>query len=468
MKRIVKFFGSVKLAIVLLMCLAFTSIIGTVIAQKQNPVLYIQHYGEGLFKFFRFMGFFNVYHSWWYIALLVLLSVNILFCSLRRVPRDIKRTRSEPVRLEDELAKRFKLSQSKVFSRPLKQCRDSFFSLIKKNGLKIVKQEEKEKGDVLFLAEKNRHGWLYFYLTHVSILIILLGGIISAATGIKGYLQILEGESSDRFLEYPTNKPHNFGFTVRCDRFEIEYYPQTSRPKDYRSYLTIIDQGREASSKVIEVNQPLSYKGITLYQSSYGEDPRSGELIIEVKPVDKNPDEPTMEFRVKPNESFDFTGSDAQKRQVKVVRFLPDFAMDSQGKAFSKSDQMKNPAVQLMVTKEGEESFAVWSFQMFPDFQMIKKGQYLYTMKGYKGKMYTGLQVGKDPGVWIVWLGCILLMIGVVLVLYSSHQRVWAKLSPAAKGCTIQAIGHADKNKVGFEKKFNDIWNELVDSLGHK
>ena len=56
MKRIVKFFGSVKLAIVLLMCLAFTSIIGTVIAQKQNPVLYIQHYGEGLFKLFRFMG----------------------------------------------------------------------------------------------------------------------------------------------------------------------------------------------------------------------------------------------------------------------------------------------------------------------------------------------------------------------------------------------------------------------------
>jgi cytochrome c biogenesis protein len=181
--------------------------------------------------------------------------------------------------------------------------------------------------------------------------------------------------------------------------------------------------------------------------------------------LDTQSSEPPQEFQVKPGGDFEFKGADGKKRQVKVVRFLPDFAMDNNGKAFSKSDQMKNPAVQVMVTKEEEEPFALWSFQAFPDFHMIKKGQYVYTLKGYRGNMYTGLQVGKDPGVWIVWLGCILLMFGVILVLFSSHQRVWAKLSPNSQGCNIQVVGHADKNKLGFEKKFNEIWQALHKTL---
>ncbi|MGA1839969.1 MAG: cytochrome c biogenesis protein ResB [bacterium] len=461
MKRIVKFFSSIKLAIILLICLAFSSIIGTLIAQKANPALYIQNYGEGLYKFFKFIGFFDVYHSPWFILLLVLLSVNILFCTLRRLPRDLKRIRSALSRFTDDMAKKYRLSHSKVFHRPLTECKDALCSLLKKNGLGASLQQEEISGNTFLFSEKNRNGWLFFYLTHISILIILLGGIISAATGVKGYLQITEGASADNFYEYGSKKVYALDFTVRCDKFEIEYYPNTMRPKDYRSHLTILDEGKEMLSKVIEVNQPLTYKGMTLYQSSYGEDTQFGELLIEVKPMDPKSDKPVQNFRVSPGGNFEFTGVDGKKRQVKAVRFLPDFGMDSNGHVFSKSDQMRNPAVQLMITKEGEEPFLVWGFS-FPDFHMIKKGQYIYTFKDYKGKMYTGLQVGKDPGVWIVWIGCILLMLGVILVLFSSHQRVWARLSPSDRGCTIQVIGHADKNKIGFENKLNQVWQELL------
>lgn len=467
MKRIVKFFSSIKLAIILLICLAFTSIIGTLIAQKANPAIYIQHYGEGLYNFFKFIGFFDVYHSPWFLMLLVLLSINILFCSLRRLPRDLKRTRSALARLDDEMAKKFKLSHSQIFHKPLTECKGALCSQLKKNGLGVSAQQEEENGNTFLFSEKNRTGWLFFYLTHLSILIILLGGIISAVTGIKGYLQITEGESTDNFYEYASKKVYPLGFTIRCDKFEIEYYPNTLRPKDYKSNLTILDEGKEILNKVIEVNKPLGYKGMTFYQSSYGEDTRFGELVIQVKPMNSQSEDSPQEFRVRPGGNFEFIGADGKKRGVKVLQFLPDFGMDSKGKAFSKSDQMKNPAVKLMVRKEEEEPFVLWSFQAFPDFQMIKKGEYIYTLKGYQGKMYTGLQVGKDPGVWIVWLGCIFLMTGVILVLYSSHQRVWAKLSPSTQGCSIQVIGHADKNKLGFERKFNQMWQALLEILKH-
>ncbi len=465
MKRIVKFFSSIKLAIILLICLAFTSIIGTLIAQKANPALYIQRYGEGLYNFFKFIGFFDVYHSPWYILLLALLSINIMFCSLRRLPRYLKRKRSAPAKLDDEMAKKFSLSHSRVFHKPFLECKDTLCSQLKKNGLGAFPQLKEENNKTFIFSEKNRNGWLFFYLTHLSILIILLGGIISALTGIKGYLQITEGESADNFYEYTSKRVYPLGFTVRCDKFEIEYYPNSLRPKDYKSLLTILEAGKEMLNKVIEVNKPLKYKGINLYQSSYGEDTRFGKLIIQVKSMNPESDESSQEFRVRPGENFEFIGSDGKKREVKVLQFLPDFGMDSTGKAFSKSDQLKNPAIKLMVKKEEEEPFSLWSFQAFPDFQMIKKGEYFYTLKGYKGKMYTGLQVGRDPGVWIVWLGCIFLMIGVILVLFSSHQRVWAKLSSSPQGCSIQIIGHADKNKPGFENKFNKMWQALLESL---
>ena len=63
------------------------------------------------------------------------------------------------------------------------------------------------------------------------------------------------------------------GFEVRCEKFNVDFYP-TGAPKEFRSILTILENGQPVPGykdvKVI-VNQPLSYKGITFYQSSYGQ-----------------------------------------------------------------------------------------------------------------------------------------------------------------------------------------------------
>jgi len=57
---------------------------------------------------------------------------------------------------------------------------------------------------------------------------------------------------------------------VRCDRFEISFYKGGGRPKEFVSELTVIENGQEVMQKTIEVNDPLFYKGLTFYQSSYG------------------------------------------------------------------------------------------------------------------------------------------------------------------------------------------------------
>ena len=80
-----RFFVSVRLTIVLLLTLAATSIIGTLIPQNEAPQAYLQAFGASLYRFFDLLGFLDLYHSWWYQALMLLLALNILVCSIDRL-----------------------------------------------------------------------------------------------------------------------------------------------------------------------------------------------------------------------------------------------------------------------------------------------------------------------------------------------------------------------------------------------
>lgn len=74
-----------------------------------------------------------------------------------------------------------------------------------------------------------------------------------------------------------------------------------------------------------------------------------------------------------------------------------------------------------------------------------------------KGRFYTGLQVAKDPGVWWVYAGCALMILGLMAVFFLSHRRVWVWVRPEGKGAVIVLSGNANKNKVAFEKDMEKI-----------
>jgi cytochrome c biogenesis protein len=80
-----KFFISVRLTIVLLLSLAITSVIGTIIPQNESPADYVQAFGEFGYRFFHLLGLFDMYHSWWFQSLLLVLTVNVVVCSVDRL-----------------------------------------------------------------------------------------------------------------------------------------------------------------------------------------------------------------------------------------------------------------------------------------------------------------------------------------------------------------------------------------------
>src|SRR4030066_2207996 len=85
-------FRSVKLTIFLLILLAILSIIGTFIKQNASSSEYIKVYGIGLYEIFNFFDLFDMYHSWWFSAILLLLMINLITCSIQRLPRILNQT----------------------------------------------------------------------------------------------------------------------------------------------------------------------------------------------------------------------------------------------------------------------------------------------------------------------------------------------------------------------------------------
>ena len=116
------FFCSLKLTIFLLIGLAVASIIGTVVQQNASPEQYLKEYSEATIRLFSALNFFDMYHSWWFILLLYLLTVNLVACSIKRLPRDLKMVSTPTLILNEGLEKSLSCVEHQQDDR---KCRDA-------------------------------------------------------------------------------------------------------------------------------------------------------------------------------------------------------------------------------------------------------------------------------------------------------------------------------------------------------
>ncbi|HEX7078134.1 MAG TPA: cytochrome c biogenesis protein CcsA [Candidatus Eisenbacteria bacterium] len=142
-----------------------------------------------------------------------------------------------------------------------------------------------------------------FVITHVSMLLILGGALMTAAFKIEGRLPLWEGQSADwiyRGESEETAVKYKLPFALRLDAFEMDFYPGTMRPAMFRSRVTVIGAPGGAGGAamperraVIEMNRPLSYGGFQFFQSSYQQE---GGREMSILSVSKDPGEPVVFF----------------------------------------------------------------------------------------------------------------------------------------------------------------------------
>ncbi len=110
------------------------------------------------------------------------------------------------------------------------------------------------------------------HLIHLSIIILLLGGLMTAVTMKEGFIPFREGDTRDEIMAFadgtaPTDDFKDLPFEIKLNYFQRDVYPGTNMPRNYESRVTVID-GDVTWPAIISMNQPLRYQGYTFYQNS--------------------------------------------------------------------------------------------------------------------------------------------------------------------------------------------------------
>jgi cytochrome c biogenesis protein len=404
------FLASIKFAIILLACIALGSILGTVIKQGAGADEYLSLYSESTYRIITMLGLNDVYHSPWFFALLFLFAINLTLCTLKRFMPILRGDKK--ITLPDEgamagLSMNFRVSDNlddASLSAMLKRYRCTYSG---------------EEGKVFQKGALSKYGVL---LIHTSIMLILIGGFVGLVTGFKGFMVLQKGETKNTISvggERPHEKP--LGFAIKCKDFQVSFYPNGA-PKDYVSTVEVIEGEQTIFEKQIRVNDPLSYKGIQVYQASYGKTPTflfniGGEQVT-----------------LKERETY--RKNDLVMMPIRFEENIHNFG----------------PGVMVAYLDQGEPR-TVWFLKNMERFNEKNIQGFPVRLEGIKEALYTGLSVSKDPGIWIVWTGFAFILFGLYINFFMYFRRIYVR--NISGGYLIAGV--AMKNKEAFKEEFEAL-----------
>lgn len=455
-----QFFASIRLTVVVLLLLAAFSIIGTLIPQNQSPADYFRAFGPFLGQVFITLHIYDMYHSWWFQGLIIVLAVNIIVCSIDRLQNTWRIIFPKKRDFNLDSFRRRKSRIEFVISRPSSSIRSDFEKHLNKR-FGYCRSIDLETGFAI-TAEKGRWTRLGVYFVHLSVVILLIGGFIGSKFGFEGYVNIPEGQAVDTIELRYTARALRLPFTIRCDDFDVQFYEGGNRPKEFRSRLTILEDGKIAVQKDIIVNDPLRYKGINIFQSSYGKTRASGSMDAALKAM---PEKIALNFQsVDSGMTYTFEGRIGESQQL--PEGLGTFTLDSYDEQAFFKEMALGPALKGVLKPGQGEPVQVLLPLKFPKFDTMRGGRVIISVAEnlfeQQTHYYTGLQVTYDPGVQVVYLSFIMMIFGCAVTFFMSHQRVVVQVLDGGKTAKVLVSGTANKGKIAFQSGLERMSTRLA------
>ena len=459
-KRIHKTFANLRTGIVLLILVVIASALGTFILQRPatDPDKLSQAYSPATLRFLDHVMLTDVFHSWWFLTLLGLVSLSIVLVSIDRFP-NAWRFYARPYRKTDS---HFRSSLLNKVELPINNA---------EAGLNAAERAMKkfrwpvqliaDSKEPALYSERHRFSVMAVYLVHASLLLILAGGIVDGVFGYSGFLALHKGQTGN-VIELRSGGKKSLPFAVKCYAAGQENYADGS-PKKWWSKLAIVENGNDVSSKEIVVNDPLVYRGLRFYQSSYWIDNHTVDSL-QIAWIAKDGKETPITLQMNQPAALD------NNTTVSLVDYIPD-AFVRDGQVFKKSDDIENLAFGLEVKdRSTAEVTKVW---LLPAQNAVFGGENLpFQFKNPTAASdiafvaVTGLEVSHEPGQWLVWAGCLLMGAGLAVAFYMVHMRLWIVAIPDAKGRLVLWVGgQANKNRDRFEQKFNELVDQIRTEL---
>jgi len=195
----------------------------------------------------------------------------------------------------------------------------------------------------------------------------------------------------------------------------------------------------------IIVNDPLTYEGITFYQASYGTSLKEAKIEL-TEPDSGKKIAMTLPFR----------------QPVTIPGTSDQLMIDE----YEENLMQVGQAIELVYAKQGRQSSAQWILIDRP-YHGNKIENYLVRVTQTDKARFTGLQVKKDPGIWLVWAGFTLMTLAIGLTFYSSHRKLWVCIEPDKKSrkTIVTFAGRASRNTQAFEEEFEALRRDLENRL---
>jgi len=490
---VLNFLSSVRFGVVLLCVLVLLSLVGMLIIQ-QNVNGFEAYYAaltpaEKLV--YGALGLFDVYHSWYFNFLLLVLSLNIVLASIEHFPKSwsyfskpkqsatrgwLTRQKQTAVlhiegESETEIAEKVgRVFKNSGFNPRTVENSNSSYSLDEqgnKNFSDIVK-----KTNLYVFGEKGKWNRLGAYIVHVFLLTLFLGHFVALQTGFDADVRMMPGQitSEIQLIEINLDKQERFAvglpFTITCTDIEQKLIDpkgsiEINNTLDWRTQIRIDDPGYGTTIADVSLNKPFEYRGYRFFQASAITVGSARNMTLELTPA--NGGQP-ISVNLMRNGSTDLPDG----TKIEYEAFFPDFVLN-QGKPDTRSPDYKNPAAVLNITAPNGERKVAYAFgAKLPDNVPIGApvAGYKWRLASFeKSPLAHVLSIKYDPfnAAFVAWyIGGFGLIGALCFVFFVSHKRVWALIEKTGEN-TYEVVlsGDANRSEQAFEDKFKKIVNGI-------
>lgn len=447
--------ASVRLAVVLILLLANFGLIGTLLIQVSpetaaDPAEYawwLENVIRPKLGFWTtpldFLGLFDVFHSAWFLGTGALLVVSIVLCNLNRWKQIRSAVAGTRVRLADGFYERgTNRAQFTQPTMPPAELAATTARVFKRRGYRVRMDNASE--DMYIAADKNRYFRLGTYLTHLSIILFILGFLLGSYLGFR-HRSFMVPEGSTRELGYGT------GLSLYLESFVDEYYPE-GPPKDYRSQVVLFEDGVEVQRGLIRVNHPMSYKGVRFYQSFFG------------PAVVMRASTPSGELLYEDGVALGWLSGEKPFQRPTGTFNLPSMGLTAYVLAPAQGvfDPMLEPGeVRLELYRHGT-SVPVAYGELEQGVPEILGGvEFTFVRE----RQFSGFNVSRDPGNRLIWIASGMFVAGLVAVFYFPHRQIWARVRPQPAGGSQLLVRTTARRGFGVASEFESVREELEREL---
>jgi cytochrome c biogenesis protein len=471
MKGLWRKLRTMRTAIVLLLLLAAGASVGSFFPQRPISPVDVASYtarNPGWARVANGLGLFDVYGAWWFMGIYVLLLVSLVGCLLPRYRAFWRAVRARP-RVTSMLDRQQQYTSGTVRVAPERALAGAE-RVLRARRFRSVRAEE------TIAAEKGHLREFGSLVFHTAFLVLLLGMSLGKLFGFSGQAAVVEGDTfTDVHVAYDTISEgrlfneHHRGFSVKVNDFDVDWFPDGT-PKRFLSRVTLSDGARVVRDADIQVNHPLTYRGVRVYQLSWGWAPvlrvtQNGRALSDgpvvflprgggwhgvLKIPETVPQQTGFDMAFFTDPVLDAQGNarDASPRPIDPVivfqRFLGDLRLDRPQSVYELDPTTLSPA-----EKGG--------LRVGDSVKLSNGVEIAFTGL----KQYSVFEIASNPGAPILLLAAILILVGLIPALYSSRRRVWVRAMPSGEAARLEIAGHALQRKAAFTEEFRALVRDL-------